>query len=139
MKNSCLIVVWIKFLKKIIFLGELREDEKWNWLHLSDIFIMPAREIDGDFEGFGIVYLEANLCGKPVIAGQAGGVSDAVLDNSTGLLVNPESSEEISQAIVKLVADPNLRDDLGRQGKERAQTEFNWEKQLEKLLKLIKV
>ncbi len=127
-----------KFSKKIIFLGEIREDEKWTWLHLSDIFVMPSRDIDGDFEGFGIVYLEANLCGKPIIAGRAGGVSDAVLDNYTGLLVDPESPAEISQAIIKLVANPSLRDELGRQGKERARAEFNWEKQLEKLLKIIK-
>ena len=52
------------------------------------IFIMPARNIAGDFEGFGIVYLEANLAKKPVIAGDSGGVRDAVVHNLNGLVVD---------------------------------------------------
>ncbi len=72
---------------KVTFTGEVSELEKWSFLSLCDIFIMPARSIDGDFEGFGIVYLEANIYGKPVIAGRSGGVSDAVLHNESGLLV----------------------------------------------------
>jgi len=46
----------------------------------------------GDFEGFGIVYLEANLAKKPVIAGDSGGVRDAVVHNLNGLVVDPENS-----------------------------------------------
>lgn len=127
-----------KFLKKIIFLGEITEDEKWAWLSLSDIFIMPARYIAGDFEGFGIVYLEANLCGKPVIAGRSGGVLDAVSDGSSGLLVDPESPPEIKEAIIKLVEDRALRERLGQQGEKRAVQDFNWENQVAKIVALIK-
>jgi phosphatidylinositol alpha-1,6-mannosyltransferase len=123
---------------EIIFLGELSEADKWHWLHACDAFIMPAREIGPDFEGFGIVYLEANLAAKPVIAGNSGGVKDAVQDLANGLLVNPEKIEEISQAILRLANDKKLAGDLGKKGKERAQTEFNWEKQALMLCKLIK-
>jgi phosphatidylinositol alpha-1,6-mannosyltransferase len=115
--------------RQIVFLGEISEDEKWAWLHLADIFIMPSRNIAGDFEGFGIVYLEAALCGKPVIAGNAGGVRDAVKDGQTGLLVDPEKSDEIAAAIRRLAADSELRLRLGQEGQARAKREFNWEKQ----------
>lgn len=123
--------------KKIIFLGELSEKEKWLWLKRSDIFIMPARNIDGDFEGFGIVYLEANLSGKPVIAGNAGGIKDAVRDNYNGLLVDPENPVSIKEAIHKLALDKNLCEKLGQQGRQRAIQEFNWEKQTAKLVGVI--
>lgn len=124
--------------RKIIFLGEVNEKEKWSWLNLCDIFIMPARDISGDFEGFGIVYLEANLCGKPVIAGNTGGVRDAVLNGVTGLMVDPENTEEIKNAIIRLADDKNLRAELGQTGKARAIREFNWEKQALKIANFIK-
>lgn len=123
--------------KKIIFLGELSEKEKWLWLKRSDIFIMPSRNIDGDFEGFGIVYLEANLSGKPVIAGNSGGVKDAVKDGYSGLLVDPEDPVSIKEVINKLVLDKDLREKLGQQGQRRAIQEFNWEKQTAKLVSII--
>lgn len=124
--------------EEIIFLGEISEADKWNWFYTCDAFIMPAREIGPDFEGFGIVYLEANLAGKPVIAGDSGGVKDAVQDLESGLLVNPEKIEEISQAILRLANDKKLASDLGEKGKRRAQVEFNWEKQAQILCELIK-
>jgi len=127
-----------KFSKKIIFLGEINEDEKWAWLKLCNIFIMPSRDISGDYEGFGIVYLEANLCGKPVIAGTSGGVGDAVVNEVTGLMVDPEKTDEIGTAIMRLVKDPALCKKLGQQGKDRALKDFNWEKQALNISQFIK-
>lgn len=126
-----------KLSSKIIFLGELSEKEKWAWLKQSDIFVMPARNINGDFEGFGIVYLEANLSGKPVIAGRSGGVSDAVINDYNGLLVDSEDPLNIKDALIKLAENPELRRKLGEQGRERAIKEFNWEKQSAKLVNII--
>ncbi len=123
--------------KKIIFLGELSRAEKWAWLKKCDIFIMPSRDISGDFEGFGIVYLEANLCSKPVIAGKSGGVRDAVVDGLSGLLVDPEDINSISEAITKLSGNPDLRERLGSQGKIRALKDFNWENQADRVSKFI--
>ena len=122
---------------KIIFLGEISEKEKWLWLKQADIFLMPARDIEGDYEGFGIVYLEANLSSCPVIAGNSGGVPDAVEDNYSGLLVDPLDSNSIKEAIITLANDKELRQKLGRQGRERAINDFNWEKQISQLASLI--
>ena len=111
----------------IRFLGEISDKEKWEMYRLCDIFVMPARDIDGDYEGFGIAYLEANICGKPVIAGRSGGVSDAVEDGVNGIMVDPEDLEQISQAIIRLAGDEKLRDFLGEEGRKRAIKKFSWE------------
>jgi phosphatidylinositol alpha-1,6-mannosyltransferase len=126
-----------KLKDKIIFLGALSEEDKWRWLKLCDIFVMPARDLAGDYEGFGIVYLEANLLAKPVIAGAAGGVSDAVIDGYNGLLVDPESTGAIKEAMIKLKNNPELRDKLGRQGELRAKNEFSWDKLANDLFNII--
>jgi phosphatidylinositol alpha-1,6-mannosyltransferase len=112
--------------ERIHFVGKVQEAEKWAWFDLCDLFIMPSRDINGDFEGFGIVYLEANLAGKPVIAGRSGGVPDAVISDLNGLLVTPESLDEIRQAIQTLIQDPAYAAKLGAQGRERTQRHFAW-------------
>lgn len=131
-------LVPLRFARKIIFLGAVTETEKWAWFKLCDIFVMPSRDISGDFEGFGIVYLEAGLFAKPVIAGNSGGVKDAVSHEETGLLVDPENIENLQLAIMRLLTDPELRQRLGENGQRRALKDFNWEKQSQKILAAIK-
>jgi len=86
-----------------------------------------AREREGDVEGFGLVYLEANACGKPVIGGRSGGVPDAVLDGVTGLLVEPTDTDDIAAAIIKLLADRDYARRLGENGRRRVEIEMNWD------------
>ncbi len=86
-----------------------------------DLFLMPNRELaNGDTEGFGLVFLEANAFHKPVIGGRAGGAVDAIIHEQTGLLVNSESISAIADAITRLVKDKNLRKKLGDNGYEWA-------------------
>jgi len=124
--------------ESIVFLGDISNDDKWLWLHACDALIMPAREIGPDFEGFGIVYLEANLVGKPVIAGDSGGVKDAVKDGWSGLLINPTDTLAIREAIIKLASDHNLCATLGSQGRARALEKFNWDRQANRLARALK-
>ncbi|HTX87219.1 MAG TPA: glycosyltransferase family 4 protein [Candidatus Nanoarchaeia archaeon] len=121
---------------KIIFLGKISEADRWAWLELCDIFIMPARNINGDYEGFGQVYLEANLAGKPVVAGDSGGVRDAVINGINGLLVNSENTIEIAQAVISLAQDPESRRSLGEAGKRRVVENFSAKKMAEKFYQL---
>ena len=90
---------------------------------------MPSRELvdRGDTEGFGITYLEANACEKPVIGGRSGGVSDAVVDGTTGFLVNPDDIEEIADKLITLLSDPVLSKRLGKQGRERIENFYTWD------------
>jgi len=125
-------------LKNVVkFVGKISDVEKWAWYSIADIFVMPSRRIKGDYEGFGIVYLEANLSGKPVIAGDSGGVKDAVKDGYNGILVKPEDVGAVRTAITHLMEDRELREELGKQGQLRAISKFNWEGQAEKIFKAI--
>jgi len=121
------------FNNKITFLNQISEIEKWSWLSLSDIFLMPSRNINGDVEGFGIVYLEANLMNTPVIASYSGGIQDAVINNFNGLLVDPENTKELANSITKLIKDKNLRQKLGNQGKQRVLNNFQWSKKIKEI------
>jgi phosphatidyl-myo-inositol dimannoside synthase len=122
---------------QVIIIEKNSDQERDSWYQLCDIFIMPSRNLKGDYEGFGIVYLEANLAGKPVIAGRSGGVGEAIIDGFNGLMVDSENKNEILEAILKLAHDRNLREKLGRQGRERTIKEFNWLDQVNKIFKII--
>ena len=71
---------------------------------------MPNREMpDGDTEGFGLVFLEANACGRAVIGGCAGGVVEAVRNGENGLLVDGRQVDEAARVTVTLLTDDTLR------------------------------
>ncbi len=77
------------------FAGEVPEDELVDHYCLGDVFVMPNRRLpNGDTEGFGLVFLEANGCGLPVIAGRDGGSTDAVSNGVNGLVVDGNSVDE---------------------------------------------
>ena len=110
---------------KVKFLGAVPTPQLYQYFKASDVFIMPCREIDGDIEGFGIVFLEAAAFKKPAIAGRSGGAQEAVVDGITGLVVDPLSVDDISQALIKLLTDDALRSKLGQNGYERVRREFS--------------
>lgn len=120
--------------ERVKFFSNISNTELPEFYKNCKIFAMPARQIGGDVEGFGIAYLEAALFGRPSVAGNVGGASEAVLNNQTGLTVNPEHSAEIAAAIIKLLKDDNLRQKLGEAAKARVASEFTWEKQINKII-----
>jgi len=119
------------------FVGEVPDSELPKFYSIAEIFAMPSRQIGSDVEGFGIVYLEANLYGLPVIGGRSGGVPEAVIDQRTGLLVNPENTEEIYSAIRDLLSNPDWAKTLGENGRIRAENDFQWRKETEKLRRFL--
>lgn len=127
-----------KIEKNVIFINDADDRARDCWLKLADMFIMVSREISGDFEGFGIVYLEANLAGKPVIAGDSGGVKDAVISGYSGILVDPNNNSEIAQAIKKLLSDGDFSYKLGQNGQKRAIKDFSWEEQAKRFYNFLK-
>jgi len=132
-KNYELQIRNYKLQNEVLIINNVSDQEKNLWYNLCDIFIMPSRNINGDFEGFGIVYLEANLAGKPVIAGKSGGISDAVIDGLNGLLVDALNSDQIISAVIKLAENQSLRKKLGENGRTRTINDFNWPKQINKI------
>ena len=82
----------------VILAGFVPDDELAEYYNLCDIFAMPSQG-----EGFGIVYLEALACGKPVLAGNKDGSRDAVAEGELGLLVDPEDTAEIASEIIRVL------------------------------------
>jgi len=117
--------------------GYAKDSELPTFYSACDMFITTPREIGGDVEGFGIVYLEANSFGKPVIASRTGGVIEAVLDNQTGILVDQGDIQQIRDAILKLLRNDSLRKSLGDNGRKRVKDKFQWELQVKKLNQLL--
>jgi len=117
----------------IHFPGRIPDDELPTLYAACDVFAMTPRSEGPDVEGFGIVYLEANVMGKPVIGSRAGGVPEAVADGVSGLLVVPGSARAIADALRKLMDDRDLAARLGAQGRERVIREFADDRQLASL------
>jgi phosphatidyl-myo-inositol dimannoside synthase len=86
-----------------------------------EIFALPSRG-----EGFGLVYLEAMACGKPVIGGAHGGAPEVIDDGKTGYLVPHGDAAQLATAIETLLADPALEREMGRRGKQRVENEFRF-------------
>jgi glycosyltransferase involved in cell wall biosynthesis len=78
--------------------GHVPDDELADYYNLCDIFAMPSKA-----EGFGIVYLEALACGKPVLAGNRDGSRDALADGELGLLVDADDTDEIAGEIARVL------------------------------------
>jgi phosphatidyl-myo-inositol dimannoside synthase len=114
----------------VVFAGRVSDAELPLLYNACDAFIMCSREDRTKrgilAEGFGIALVEASACGKPVIAGRSGGVTDAVQDGITGLLVNPVDTEEVAAAIIKVLREPGVAHVLANNGRKWVESEMNW-------------
>lgn len=109
----------------------------------ADAFIMPSREIHGDIEGFGIVFLEAALFNTPSIGTKTGGISEAIKNNETGLLLDPPP-KTLTNSYIKTTAtaihnilETDRNQQLGTAAKKRALSEFRWTLQANKLMSIL--
>ncbi len=109
------------------FLGRLSDEELPLYYNACDLFVMPSRSDAPNVEGFGIVFLEANACGKPVIGADTGGIPDAIRDGETGLLVPPDDPRALFNAILRIFRDPVFARRLGEQGRDRVVREATWD------------
>ncbi|MCK6376146.1 MAG: glycosyltransferase family 4 protein [Zoogloea sp.] len=94
----------------ITLAGALSDADLLSAYRSAALFAMPNRTMpDGDTEGFGLTFLEANACGRAVVGGRAGGAVEAVQDGVSGLLVNGERVDEIADAILRILGDDAFR------------------------------
>jgi len=97
--------------------GKTSDHDLLQYLRCCDVFLMPNRTMpDGDTEGFGLVFREANACAKPVIGGRAGGAVEAVADGKSGFLVDGQDISDIASALLQLLKTPELAKHMGQQG-----------------------
>ncbi len=117
-------------------IGPVGEADLPRWLNACDAFAMPNREINGDNEGFGMVFIEAAACGKPSLAGLAGGTGSAVLHGETGLRVDGTSVDAVAEGLRSLLTQPALTRAWGQRALQRVEREFSWERVAEKTRQL---
>lgn len=102
-----------------------------NLLNSADIFTLPSYD-----EGLPNTILEAMACGLPVVATDVGGVSDAVVDGESGLLIQPARIDALTDALARLVSDSDLRQEMGQNGREIARDRFTWKKSARRLFSI---
>lgn len=93
----------------------------------AEVFVMPNQPVPGDMEGFGLVVLEANLFGLPVVAARLEGICDAVAHGSNGFLLDWDDAEGFARVIVELLHDPQGRQGMGAQAREYVLKNFGWD------------
>jgi phosphatidylinositol alpha-1,6-mannosyltransferase len=120
-------------------IGSVSEADLPRWMNACDIFAMPNRDIDGDNEGFGMVFIEAAACGKPSIAGKAGGTGAAVVDGETGYRVDGSQVITVAAALHQVFIDPGMVVSSGAAALNRARNEFGWDRVADKTRRLNEV
>ncbi len=110
-------------------LGRLNDDDFARLVGAADVFAVPCRDRwrGWEQEGFGMVFLEAGAAGVAVVAGDSGGVTDAVVDGVTGLVVSrPVRTAAVASAVDHLLRSPALAHELGQAARARAVAEFDY-------------
>lgn len=104
---------------QVIFAGRVQHIDLPDYICLGEVFAMPVRSRFAglEVEGLGIVYLEASACALPVIVGNSGGATDAVIDGVTGLLVDGSDTDQIADAVCKLLTDQSRAKAMGLAGR----------------------
>ena len=102
------------------FLGYVEEGALSQLYADCDIFAAPSLS-----ESFGLIYLEAMVHAKPVVAFQAGAAPEIVAHNATGILVELGNITELANALTRLAGDAEMRRKMGRRGYERARAKFS--------------
>ncbi len=112
-------------------LGALKEIELQKIYSCADIFVLPSLQ-----EGQGIVILEAQAAATPVVAFDIGGINETVINNQTGILAKPGNIEELTQALLKLLADKALREKMGQAGRDFVLKNYTWDICTQKMLQV---
>jgi phosphatidylinositol alpha-1,6-mannosyltransferase len=118
-----------KLSEYVRFVGRVSYQHLPEYFRLGDLFVMPSRSrLAGlEVEGLGIVYLEASACGIPVVAGASGGAPDAVIEGTTGLVVDGTSVEAIAQTINELLDQPARMWEMGLAGRAWTVERWGWQ------------
>lgn len=116
-----------------VFTGFVQPGEIPSYQNMLTIPVFPS--IDNS-ESFGVAAVEAMACEKPVIVSNVGGLPEVVENNVTGLIVSPANAEKLADAMETLVKDEQLRIKLGKQGRQRVERLYNWENNLDSMIRV---
>ncbi len=114
--------------ERVIFTGGRETGSLRGYYEAADVFVMPSRQ-----EGFGIVFLEAMLAGKPTVAACCGGAPEVVSNGETGLLVEYGDVSALEARLTNLLADEGLRHRMGAAGRRKAIEQYGFDQFRERL------
>jgi len=106
----------------VIFAGEVSDDDLPKYYACSDLLALPSKDRS---EGFGLTILEANATGKPAVGTTVGGIPSVIQNGYNGLLVPPNRPEALAEAIKTALADEDLLERMGRNGRKFAE-QHDW-------------
>jgi phosphatidyl-myo-inositol dimannoside synthase len=112
--------------RHVQFLGEPDDEQLVRCYQQCDLFVLPNRQVGKDIEGFGMVLLEAQACGKPVVAGDSGGTAETMRIPDTGRVVCCDGPHELAALVAELLADRERRSAMGEQARRWVEERFDW-------------
>jgi phosphatidylinositol alpha-1,6-mannosyltransferase len=119
----------------VIFRDSVPREKLHTYFGAADVFVLPARQTAGDVEGFGMVLVEAQAHGLPVVTTHVGGIPEAIVDGQTGVVLPEDASDEVlADEVCRLLTDRARAAAYGAAGRRRGNEQFNWQKQATKLL-----
>ncbi|HJS44102.1 MAG TPA: glycosyltransferase family 4 protein [Gemmatimonadales bacterium] len=118
------------------FLGAVPDQELPALYNAADLYVGVSRRHDLLAEGFGISLVEASACGLAVVGGRSGGVSDAVREGETGILVDPDDPSAVAEGVSDLLSNPARRKQLGVAGRKAVETYYNWDRVARDLMRI---
>jgi glycosyltransferase involved in cell wall biosynthesis len=106
------------------FVGEIPTHELRNYYSACDIFLMPSRRLPSD--GLNVVVPEAMACGRAIVASRVGGNDLVVFDGTNGYLHDENDPKQLAQCVLKLVEDPELKNEMGSNSLKLVRDRFTW-------------
>jgi glycosyltransferase involved in cell wall biosynthesis len=111
----------------VTFLGTVSEEKLQECYRQASVFLLTPQQIGLNFEGVGLVYIEAGAYGLPVVGTRVGGVPDAIRHDLTGFVFEPDDPDGIASSIVRLLTDKKLAAAMGQANRDWAET-LTWER-----------
>lgn len=110
---------------RVIFAGYVNDEQLELYYGVCDLFVMAGRWTANFVEGFGLVYIEAGIRGKAVIGTDVGGIPEAIADNETGFVIEPENPAALAEKISLLLNDDTLRNNIGNFARRYVKEKFS--------------
>jgi glycosyltransferase involved in cell wall biosynthesis len=116
--------------KRVIYMGYVTREKLIQLYKNATVHVLPSH-----YEGFPTVLLEAMSCGLPVVATNIGGNNEVISSGVNGLLVPPKCPEAMADAILRLIGDASLREQIGKAARKTVEDNYTWDKISEKFIK----
>lgn len=107
----------------VVFAGRIINNEMPSYYAAADVIVVPS-----SYESFPMVILETMASGKPIVATNVGGISEIVINNETGFLIQKDNIDQLIDKICVLLKDPKKRETMGKNAKKIVIQNYNWEK-----------